>query len=101
MTDLENLKIKLTQEEWDILRGKQGPTMQKVMRTVVLYGEALGAERLVNIEGDGHFVIAYAIPGIAPSIEMLDELVADDEIKDQLRDYFEEAQGDEAAWASS
>ncbi len=50
--------------------------MQKVMQTVVLYGEALGAERLVSIEGDGHFVIAYAIPGIAPSMEMLDELVA-------------------------
>jgi predicted aconitase len=75
MTDLENLEIKLTQEEWDILRGKQGPTIQKVMKTVVLYGEALGAERLVDIEGEGHFVIAYAIPGIAPSMEMLDELV--------------------------
>jgi predicted aconitase len=73
---LENLKIKLTQEERDILRGKRGPTMQRVMKTVALYGEALGAERLVDIEGDGHFVIAYAIPGIAPSLEMLDELVA-------------------------
>ncbi len=80
MTDLglenKDLKIKLTREEWDILQGKQGPAMQKVMRTVVLYGEALGAERLVDIEGNGHFVIAYAIPGIAPSMEMLDELVA-------------------------
>ena len=75
MTNLESL-VKLTQEERDILQGKQGPTMQKVMQTVVLYGEALGAERLVDIEGGGHFVIAYAIPGIAPSIEMLDELVA-------------------------
>jgi len=76
MTDLENLEIKLTQEEWDVLQGRQGPILQKVMETVVLYGEALGAERLVDIEGDGHFVIAYAIPGIAPSLEMLDELVA-------------------------
>jgi len=76
MTNLENLQIKLTQEECDILQGKQGPTMQKVMQTVVLYGEALGAERLVGIEGNGHFVIAYAIPGIAPSMEMLDELAA-------------------------
>jgi len=76
MTNLENLKIKLTQEERDILRGKQGPTMQKVMVTVVLYGKALGAERLVDIEGDGHFVISWASPGIAPPLEMLDELVA-------------------------
>ncbi|MGB3906139.1 MAG: aconitase X [Anaerolineae bacterium] len=76
MADLENLKIQLTQEERDILQGKQGPTMQKVMKTVALYGEALGADRLVDIEGDGHFVIPWASPGIAPPIEMLDELVA-------------------------
>jgi predicted aconitase len=74
MTDLQNLKIKLTEEEREILQGKAGPTMQKVMETVALYGEALGAERLVEIEGDGHFVIPWASPGIAPPLEMLDEL---------------------------
>jgi predicted aconitase len=76
MIALEHLRIGLTREERDILRGRQGPVLQKVMETVVLYGEALGAERLVDIDGNGHFVIAYAIPGIAPSMEMLDELVA-------------------------
>jgi predicted aconitase len=78
MTDLQNLRIKLTQEEQDILLGSEGPTMQKVMKTVVLYGEALCAERLVDIEGAGHFVIPWASPGIAPALEMLDELVAAD-----------------------
>jgi len=76
MIALENLGIEISPEERDILQGKQGPVLQKVMETVVLYGEALGAERLVDIDGDGHFVIAYAIPGIAPSMDMLDELVA-------------------------
>jgi predicted aconitase len=76
MISLEHLKIQLTREELDALRGKRGPTLQKVMASVVLYGEALGAERLVDIKGNGHFVITYAIPGIAPSMEMLDELVA-------------------------
>ena len=69
-------RVELTQEERDILRGGQGPTMQTVMETVVRYAEALGADRLVEIDGDGHFVIAYAIPGIAPSMGMLDGLVA-------------------------
>ena len=69
MIALENLGIEISPEERDILQGKQGPVLQKVMETVVLYGEALGAERLVDIDGDGHFVIAYAIPGIAPSME--------------------------------
>jgi predicted aconitase len=76
MIALDHLGIELTQEERDILRGRQGPVLQRVMETVVLYGEALGAEKLVDIDGNGHFVIAYAIPGIAPSMEMLDELVA-------------------------
>ncbi len=75
MHPLDDLRISLTPEERDILQGKQGPVLQKVMETVVLYGEALGAEKLVDIEGNGHFVIAYAIPGIAPPMEMLDELM--------------------------
>jgi hypothetical protein len=76
MIELENLSIKLSQEEQDILRGKQGKILQKVMKTMVLYGEALGAERLVDIEGGGHFAIPWATPGIAPPLEMLEELIA-------------------------
>jgi len=68
--------LRLTPEEEDVLAGSGGPVLQKVMRTVVQYGEALGAARLADISGDGHLVIAYAIPGIAPSLEMLEELVA-------------------------
>lgn len=70
-----NSKIKLTKIESDILQGSQGPTLQKVMKTVVRYGEALQAERLVDIEGPGHFVIPWSSPGIAPPIKLLEELV--------------------------
>jgi hypothetical protein len=73
-----NMKISLTQEEKDILEGKQGAMLQKIMKTVVLYGEALEAKRLVDITGKGHFVITHAIPGISPSMEMLDALLAAD-----------------------
>jgi hypothetical protein len=76
MINPDNLNIKLTQEEEDILSGSQGLVMAKVMQTVVLYAEALRAERLAEIEGPGHFVIAWSTPGIAPPIEMLEELVA-------------------------
>lgn len=74
MVDFDHLKIQLTQEEKDILNGSQGEMIQKVMKTIVLYGEALEAERLVDITGKGHFVITHAIPGISPSMEMLDDL---------------------------
>jgi predicted aconitase len=76
MINSQNLNIKLTPEEEDILSGGQGLAMAKVMQTVVLYAEALRAERLAEIEGPGHFVIPWASPGIAPPIEMLEELVA-------------------------
>jgi predicted aconitase len=78
MIDIEDLIIKLTRSEQNILKGNLGPVMQKVMISVVLYGEAMGAKRLVDIEGNGHFVISYAIPGISPSMEMLEELVSAD-----------------------
>lgn len=70
-------KLKLTREEHRILEGRKGAVMQKVMKTILAYAEALGAERLVDLDGSGHFVITYAIPGIGPSMEMLAELVED------------------------
>jgi predicted aconitase len=75
MIDHCHLRIKLSQDELDILLGIQGRVLQKVMQTVVFYGEALGAERLVDIGGPGHFVIPWSSPGIAPPIELLEELV--------------------------
>jgi predicted aconitase len=68
--------IQLAPDEGAILNGAQGPVMQKVMETLVRYGEALRAERLVAIEGPGHFVIPWSSPGIAPPITMLEELAA-------------------------
>ena len=49
--------------------------MQKIMQSLMKYGEALHAGRLVDIEGPGHFSIPFAIPGVGLRIEMLDELV--------------------------
>jgi predicted aconitase len=74
MIYIDSLNITLDHEELETLRGKQGPVMQRAMETVVLYGEALDAERLVAIEGPGHFVIPWSVPGIAPPIELLEEL---------------------------
>ena len=74
--DLTKLKIRLNDEELATLQGKHGSVLQKVLETIVLYGEALNAEELVDIEGSGHFVIPFSNPGISPPIEMLEELVA-------------------------
>jgi predicted aconitase len=67
--------MKLTNEEQAILDGKQGETLQKVMRSVVLYGETFGAERLVPIEGHPHLVTSFGANTIKPYFELMQELI--------------------------
>ena len=68
-------KMELTQEEEEILAGKQGETMQKVMESIVLYGEIFGARRLLPLNGPVHLVTSFGIPLLKPVFEMMDELV--------------------------
>ena len=50
--------MQLTQEQQEILDGKRGETMARVMQTLVAYGEAFDAERMAPITGEyGHTVI--------------------------------------------
>ncbi len=65
----------LTTEEQQALDGKRGRVLQKIMQTLVLYGEALDAESFVEIEWGGHFALHHVLPGIGPRLEMLQELV--------------------------
>lgn len=39
----------LTEEQQAILDGKKGETLAKVMKTLVMYGEAFGAEKMVPL----------------------------------------------------
>lgn len=66
--------MNLSKQEKEILAGQQGSVLQKVLKTVVLYGEALGAERLADIESGGHFALGIS-PGVGLRPEMLEELV--------------------------
>ena len=66
--------MKLTKEEKSMLVGAEGPVREKVMNTLFLYGQALGAERFADIQGCGHFSIPFCMPGLGPRLEMLQEL---------------------------
>ena len=66
--------MRLAEKERSILRGTEGVLQQKIMDTIVRYGEALNAEELVDIEGNGHFSISSPAPGTSLPMEMLDEL---------------------------
>ena len=50
----------LTQEQQAILNGEKGETLAKVMKTLVMYGDAFGAEKLVPITSKyNHLVTSF------------------------------------------
>jgi predicted aconitase len=67
--------MQLTKEEQDILQGKEGKTLSKVMQSVVQYGSAFGARRLVPIDGAPHLVTSFGANVIKPYFAMVDELI--------------------------
>ncbi len=67
--------MKLTPEEEGILNGSQGEAMAKVMKSLVLYGEAFGAERFVPVKGKGHLVTSFGISVLSPVFSIMDELI--------------------------
>jgi len=67
-------KMKLTQEEQDILNGSQGPVMAKVLKTIVMHGELFGAERLADCGGAPHSSLYTGSPWVEPVLEMFEEI---------------------------
>ena len=66
----------LTNAQQALLDGAQGETMAKVVKTLVLYGEAFGAERMVPITSQyGHTVISFGIGVMKPVYELYDTLL--------------------------
>ena len=50
--------MNLTPEQQAILNGEKGEVLAKVMKTLVMYGDAFGAEKLVPVTSKyGHTVI--------------------------------------------
>lgn len=66
----------LTQEQQAVLDGSKGETMAKVMRTLVMYGETFGAERMVPVSGKyGHLVTSFGLSIMKPVYELMQQLI--------------------------
>ncbi|WP_439185047.1 aconitase X [Carboxylicivirga taeanensis] len=63
----------LTKEEQEILDGKKGEVLAKVMKTVVAYGEAFGASKLVALGGNPHTVLLGGTSAVTPVIDILNQ----------------------------
>ena len=68
--------MKLTPEQQALLDGAKGETMAKVVKTLVMYGDAFGAERMVPVTSKyGHTVISFGLKAIKPVYELYDQLI--------------------------
>ena len=68
-------KMKLTSEQQEILEGKQGPTMAKIMETVVMFGDIFDAPRLVKVtHDDGHLVTSFGIKLLKPLFSTMEQI---------------------------
>ena len=67
--------MKLTQEEQDILNGKEGETKAKIMQTVVEFGDLFGEEELVPVTNCGHLVTSFGIGLLKPVYRIMDEII--------------------------
>lgn len=66
----------LNEELLAVQRGEQGEAMRKVLNTLVMYGEAFGAKRMVKITGKmGHAVIGTGSMTWKPVFDLMEELI--------------------------
>lgn len=66
----------LTPEQQSLLNGDKGETMAKVMKTLVVYGETFGADRMVPVtSGCGHLVTSFGLSVMKPVYALMDQLI--------------------------
>lgn len=69
--------MKLTQPQLAILRGEQGETKQKMLETIVRFGDIFNAPRLVKVNHKkGHLVTSFGINLLKPLYRTMSEINA-------------------------
>ena len=66
----------LTDEQQAILNGSKGETMAKVMKTLVMYGDAFGADKMVPVTSEyNHLVTSFGLKMMKPGFELMQQLI--------------------------
>ena len=66
----------LTDEQSAILNGSKGETMAKVMKTLVMYGETFGADKLVPVTSEyNHLVTSFGLKMMKPVFDLMQQLI--------------------------
>ena len=66
----------LTSEQQGILDGAKGETMAKVMKTLVMYGEVFGADKMVPVTSEyNHLVTSFGLKMMKPVFDLMQQLI--------------------------
>ena len=66
----------LTPEQQGILDGAKGQTMAKVMKTLVMYGEAFGADKMVPVTSEYNYLVtSFGLKMMTPVFELMQQLI--------------------------
>ena len=61
----------LTPEQQAVLNGSKGETMAKVMKTLVMYGETFGADKMVPVTSEyNHLVTSFGLKMMGPVFDL-------------------------------
>lgn len=68
--------MQLTPQQQALLDGARGETMAKVVKTLVMYGDTFGAQRMVPVTSEyGHTVISFGLVVMKPVYDLYDRLI--------------------------
>ena len=66
----------LTDEQQAILNGSKGEAMAKVMKTLVMYGETFGADKMVPVTSEyNHLVTSFGLKMMKPVFDLMQQLI--------------------------
>ena len=66
----------LTPEQTAILQGAKGDTLAKVMKTLVMYGEIFGADKMVPVTSRyNHLVTSFGLKALGPVYDLMNRLI--------------------------
>ena len=76
--------MQLNEELQAVLDGRKGATLQKVLRTMMRYGELFGADSMAPISGQyNHLVTSFGLKALTPVYGLLDQLIAEAAVSKQ------------------
>ena len=65
-----------TDEQQAILNGSKGETMARVMKTLVMYGDTFGADKMVPVTSEyNHLVTSFGLKMMKPVFDLMQQLI--------------------------